>query len=75
MKKLEIDEEYTEILEDVKEECAKFGDVISIKIPRPRVSEIVAGLGKVFVEFQTIDQSKEARKVIIIKNSIKIYSF
>ena len=50
-------------MEDVKEECAKFGEVISIKIPRPKVTEIVAGLGKVFVEFQTIDQAKEARKV------------
>lgn len=50
-------------MEDVKEECSKFGEILSIKIPRPRIGEIVPGLGKVFVEFADIEQAKEARKV------------
>lgn len=60
---LEIDEEYSEILEDVKEECAKYGEVLSIKIPRPKFAELVPGLGKIFVEFGNVEQAKEARKV------------
>lgn len=34
-KQLEIDEEYNDIKEEVKEECEKYGKVLSIKIPRP----------------------------------------
>ena len=60
---LEIDEEFSEILEDVKEECAKYGEVLTIKIPRPKVGENVDGLGKIFVEFANVEQAKEARKV------------
>ncbi|CAD6897190.1 unnamed protein product [Tilletia laevis] len=29
------DEEYTEIVEDVRDECAKFGTVLDVRIPRP----------------------------------------
>jgi len=32
---LEIDEEYSDILEDIKAECEKYGKVIAIVIPRP----------------------------------------
>jgi splicing factor U2AF subunit len=55
---LEIDEEYNEILEDVKEECDKYGTVISLKIPRPMLGEFVMGVGKVFVEFSSIEEAK-----------------
>ncbi|KAE8209297.1 hypothetical protein CF327_g6698 [Tilletia walkeri] len=29
------DEEYTEIVEDIRDECAKFGTVLDVRIPRP----------------------------------------
>jgi len=67
--KLEIDEEYTEIKEDVKDECNKYGKVMSLKIPRPGVGNaFVYGVGKIFVEFDSVDSAKAARKV-------RIYSY
>ena len=32
---LTLQEEYEDILEDIREECGKFGEVKSIEIPRP----------------------------------------
>ena len=52
-------------MEDVKEECMKYGNVLSIKIPRPEAGlDKVPGLGKIFVEYSSIEETKEARKVI-----------
>jgi len=50
---LEDEEEYEDILEDVKEECGKYGEVVSMEIPRPIRGVEVPGLGKIFVEFST----------------------
>lgn len=41
------DEEYEEIVEDVREECGKYGQVKSIEIPRPVDGLEVPGTGKV----------------------------
>lgn len=41
------DEEYEDILEDIREECAKYGQVRSLEIPRPIEGVEVPGLGKV----------------------------
>lgn len=60
---LEIDEEYEEIMSDVKDECGKYGTVTGLKAPRPKVGVVVPAVGKIFVEFSTIDEAKEARKV------------
>merc|ERR1712038_1682785 len=43
------EEEYEDILEDIREECGKFGVVRSIEIPRPVPGVEVPGCGKVFV--------------------------
>merc|ERR1712213_264049 len=45
------EEEYEDILEDIREECGKFGEVRSLEIPRPVPGVEVPGLGKVFIEF------------------------
>ncbi|XP_076339937.1 splicing factor U2AF 50 kDa subunit-like isoform X2 [Tachypleus tridentatus] len=45
---LEDDEEYEDILEDIREECNKYGVVKSIEIPRPIEGVDVPGCGKVF---------------------------
>ena len=37
---LQDDEEYGEIVEDVREECAKFGEVLDVRIPRPEKDSI-----------------------------------
>ncbi|XP_021993688.1 splicing factor U2af large subunit B isoform X1 [Helianthus annuus] len=46
------DGEYEEILEDMREEGRKFGDLTNVVIPRPDPNgEQVDGLGKVFLEY------------------------
>ena len=37
IKELKDDEEYEELLEDVKDECSKYGQVKSVVAPRPEV--------------------------------------
>ena len=44
---LKDDEEYEDILEDIREECTKYGYVRSIEIPRPIDGVDVPGVGKV----------------------------
>lgn len=46
---LKDEEEYEDILEDIKEECNKYGVVRSIEIPRPIEGVEVPGCGKVNV--------------------------
>lgn len=41
------DDEYEEIVEDVKDECSKYGQVKSIEIPRPVDGLEIPGTGKV----------------------------
>ncbi|XP_060194877.1 splicing factor U2af large subunit B-like isoform X2 [Lycium barbarum] len=46
------DIEYGEILEDMKEEGQKFGDLIDVVIPRPEPDQqMIEGHGKVFLEY------------------------
>ncbi|MEQ2161675.1 U2 small nuclear RNA auxiliary factor 2 [Goodea atripinnis] len=54
------DEEYEEIVEDVREECGKYGQVKSIEIPRPVDGLEVPGTGKIFVEFTSVFDSQKA---------------
>lgn len=48
---LKDEEEYEDILEDIKEECNKYGVVRSIEIPRPIDGVEVPGCGKVNKKF------------------------
>lgn len=45
---LRDDEEYEDIVEDIREECNKIGSVRSIEIPRPIEGVDVPGCGKVW---------------------------
>lgn len=56
---LKDDEEYADILGDIRTECARFGEVKDVVIPRP-AEQPVPGLGKVFVEFSTVEQAVAA---------------
>lgn len=64
------DGEFEEIVEDIREECGKYGSVLDVKIPRPiltesgkidqKASEALEDLGKVFVMYETVDDTKKA---------------
>ena len=58
---LQDEEEYEDILEDIREECGKYGAVRSVEIPRPVPGVDVPGLGKVFVEFSCIPECQKAQ--------------
>lgn len=45
------DQDYEEILEDIREECCKYGSVCSMEIPRPVEGVEVPGCGKVTEHF------------------------
>ena len=51
---LRDEEEYEDILEDIKEECNKYGVVRSVEIPRPIEGVDVPGCGKVGLMILTI---------------------
>lgn len=54
-----------EICEDVREECSKFGTVLDIKVPRPvGGSRQSAGVGKIFVKFDTAESTTNALKAL-----------
>merc|ERR1711887_432535 len=55
------EEEYEDILEDIREECGKFGEVRSLEIPRPVPGVEVPGLGKVFIEFTSSSDCQAAQ--------------
>ena len=69
------EEEYEDILEDIREECGKFGEVKSIEIPRPVPGVEVPGetsvclcqlttcpgCGKVFIEFANSSDCQAAQ--------------
>lgn len=56
-----LQEEYEDILEDIREECSKFGEVKSLEIPRPVPGVEVPGLGKVFIEFTSSSDCQAAQ--------------
>ncbi|XP_031174068.1 serine/threonine-protein kinase Kist isoform X1 [Sander lucioperca] len=56
---LHNEEEYEEILEDMKEECQKYGSVVSLLIPKEN-----PGKGQVFVEYANSSDSKEAQRLL-----------
>jgi len=58
------DEEFEDIRTDIKQECAKFGEVRSIKIPRPIGQFPKRGCGKVFVQFESVEDSQKALKAL-----------
>lgn len=58
------DDEYEDIVEDVKEECQKYGMVRSLEIPRPYQGVDVPGTGKIFVEFMNAGEAKKAQEAL-----------
>ncbi|VVB10017.1 unnamed protein product [Arabis nemorensis] len=59
---LRDDDEYEDIMEDMKQEGGKFGALTNVVIPRPSPDgEPVPGLGKVFLKYADTDGSSSAR--------------
>jgi len=58
------DTEYNGICDDVREESGKFGQVIDLVIPRPDRGRKIAGVGKVFVQMETIDAASKVKNAL-----------
>ncbi|KAL3681945.1 hypothetical protein R1sor_024901 [Riccia sorocarpa] len=62
---LKEDNEYEEILEDMREECGKYGTITNLVIPRPNPSgEEVPGIGMVFVEYTDTQGAGKAKATL-----------
>lgn len=72
------DEEYEEIYEDVRAECSKYGTVVALEIPRPVEDFEPPGCGKIYVEFGSADDSKNAAQALAgrkFANRVVVTSF
>ncbi|XP_077387198.1 splicing factor U2AF 65 kDa subunit-like isoform X2 [Festucalex cinctus] len=58
------DDDYQEILDDIREECCKYGSVRSIQIPRPLHGADVPGCGKIFVEYVSTEDCQKAMQAL-----------
>lgn len=65
VEELQSDEDYNDIMEDMREELSKYGVLQALHIPRPPVGgEHVAGVGKVLAEFRDPSAAMAARNAI-----------
>lgn len=56
-----LTQDKTEICEDVQDECAKFGKVVELKVPRPSGgSKQSAGVGKIYVKYDSEESATKA---------------
>ncbi|PPD70367.1 hypothetical protein GOBAR_DD32754 [Gossypium barbadense] len=59
---LRDDDEYEDIVEDMRQEGGKYGALVNIVIPRPNPNgEPAPGVGKVFLEYSDVEGSKKAQ--------------
>lgn len=54
---LQDEDQYEDVLDDMREECEKYGSVVSLLIPKEN-----PGKGQVFVEYSSSSDSKEAQR-------------
>ncbi|CAJ1915907.1 unnamed protein product [Cylindrotheca closterium] len=60
---LATDDEYQGLMQEVREECAKFGRLLGIKIPRKATSSIQASaIKKIFLEYATVQDANNAER-------------
>ncbi|XP_004506427.1 splicing factor U2af large subunit A-like isoform X2 [Cicer arietinum] len=59
---LKEDEDFDEIIDDMRQECSKFGTLVNVVIPRPQPDgDLSGGVGKVFLEYVDIEGATKAR--------------
>ncbi|XP_069087198.1 serine/threonine-protein kinase Kist [Pleurodeles waltl] len=56
---LQVEEEYEDVVEDMREECQKYGSVVSLFVPKEH-----PGKGQVFVQYANAGDSKAAQKML-----------
>lgn len=62
---IEADKICTEICDDVRDECSKFGTIVDMKVPRPSGgSKQSAGVGKIYVKFDTPESATKALQAL-----------
>lgn len=67
---LSDDQEYKDVIEDLREECGKYGQVIEVKVPRPPVPQLSAQYmgsqhyGQAFIQFLDNESAIKAREAI-----------
>jgi len=60
---LVTDDDYQGLMDEVQEECAKFGRLLGIKIPRKETSTIKASaIKKIFLEYATVQDATNAEQ-------------
>ena len=63
-------DEVNELKKEIEEECCRFGEVLSVVIPscnNETEIENIKGVGKVFVQFQTVEQAVNAQKALALR--------
>ena len=58
---LASDDDYQDLITEVREECAKFGSLLSIKIPRAQDNVELSAIRKVFLEYATLPDALAAQ--------------
>ncbi|GAB4847117.1 hypothetical protein Ancab_039816 [Ancistrocladus abbreviatus] len=59
---LRDDQEYEDIVDDMRQEGEKFGSLVNVVIPRPVPNgESLPGVGKVFMEYADVESASKAR--------------
>ncbi|KAK3810786.1 MAG: splicing factor U2AF 65 kDa subunit-like protein [Benniella sp.] len=61
---LEDDQDFEDIMDDIREECSKFGQILEIRIPRPIPGQEVRGLGKIFVKYSSVEECTVALRAL-----------
>ncbi|CAI8600565.1 unnamed protein product [Vicia faba] len=58
---LKEDEDFEEIIDDMRQECSKFGTLVNVVIPRPQPDgDLSGGVGKVFLEYVDTEGATKA---------------
>ena len=55
---------FTEIKEDIEEECGKYGPIVLVKIPRPAGARVNNGVGKIYIKYADTDSAQKAIKAL-----------
>jgi len=61
---LATDEDYQALVSEVRDECAKYGTLRSVEIPRrpPRPPVQPSAVGKIYLEYGTLEEAERARQ-------------
>ena len=65
---IEDEDKYNEIVEDIKNECEKYGHVLDVFMPRKDIDDNeTPGMGNAYVMFENVEESKLARRFLSLK--------